>query len=334
MRQGLLGALVLTPLALGAVGCNNGPEPIELGDLTTRIGAAYCDYAARCGTQTALVVGLLHTSVSSCGSQTATYLANTQFARYQEAIDQGTLAYDANQAATCLSSFQSLSCDPTALSGAPAGCDATFTGLVADGGACSLDEECHSGSTCVTSGTGCGVCTRTPAIGQPCTSACARGAYCNGGTCAAQVAAGGACTAPGACVVGTSCTSGTCQAPTLGAAGMPCGTGGCQTGLVCAFSGAMTMCRAPRTDGTCQGLLTGSDCPANQICSAGVGMDGTCGPYPLLGDACTTACSAPARCVAHVCHESVQLGETCAGNDDCISGVCDGTCQAPPLCAP
>jgi len=335
MRHGIVGALVLVTGA-SAVGCNNGPSTIEFGDLSGRFGTSYCSYATRCGATAVFETLLLHSTITNCSAQTGTYLANTQFAQYQEAIDRGTLAYDGNRAAQCLAAFDGLSCDPGAIGSQPAACDETFIGMVADGGACTISEECGTHSTCVGAGASCGMCTHTPQLGEACTSSCATNAYCSMGTCVARVASGGACTATIAsqCAAGLSCQAMTCTTTTRAAAGQPCGNGGCQTGLVCAFTGTATMCRAPRTDGTCQGLLAGNDCPSGMTCSASLGMTGTCVAYPVLGDPCTNVCAAPGRCVNMVCHRAGELGETCDLGADCISGLCDaGVCSAPPLCA-
>lgn len=339
MRHGLLAALVL---AAGlTVGCNNAApvdNGIEFTDLTTRLGTAYCSYAIRCGTTSFFEQYLLRSTITNCATQTATYFANTTFGQYQLAIDQGTLIYHSDRAAACLASFDALGCGPTALSGPPPACRETFVGAVADGGSCTISEECSATSFCSATGTTCGACMHRPQIGESCASlACADDAWCDAGTCAAFLPAGSACdAAAGSCASGLACTASVCTATTPGAAGEACSAAGCQTGLVCAITGTGATCRAPRTDGTCQRTATGSDCPAGQTCTVAMGMtDGTCGTYPTMGQACTSACQAPARCVNSLCQPSTELFQSCTDNDQCISGICDaGMCQARALCTP
>lgn len=341
MRNRLAGALVLVAgLAVG--GCDNGGggNDIEFTDLSTRIGGAYCGYASRCGTTAFFEQYLFHSTITDCATQAATYFANTQFAQYQLAIDSGTIVYHGDRAAACLSAFDSLGCGAGGLSGPPAACAETFEGTVADGGACTINEECSPTSFCNGggSGTACGMCLHRPQIGESCASiGCASDAWCDAGTCAALLPAGSTCTASdSSCAAGLACTSGTCATPTPGAAGEPCGAAGCQTGLVCALSGTSVTCRAPRTDGTCGRVLSGSDCAAGTTCTIPSGMsEGTCGAYPTLGQACQSACAAPARCVNMLCQPSTELFQPCGGNDECLSGICTGgTCQPDQLCTP
>lgn len=340
MRHGLWAAATLATAGVLTAGCNNGTEAaIDFPDLTTRIGASYCNYATRCGSTAVFEQFLLHSSLTNCASQTATYFANTTFAQYQEAIDRGTLVYHADRAATCLAAFDGLSCEGGSLSGPPPGCAETFEGTVADGGACTIGEECRPTSRCTgASGATCGMCTHTPQLGEACpANECAQGAFCRSGTCVAQIAAGGACDAmvASSCAGGLSCTSGTCVARMPAGMGEPCALAGCQPGLVCAASGTAITCRAPRADGSCQRVLSGSDCPSGTTCNATGGADGTCVAYPVLGAACTGVCAAPARCVNMVCQPSGELGVACTGNDECLTGLCDaGVCAPRPLCGP
>lgn len=344
------GVLVVVGVcAIAIAGCNNGgsSSPVGFGDLPQRLGAAYCGFSERCGYEANFEEYLFHSQITDCDAQAAAYFADTTFAQYQLAIDGGTLTYDASAAGACLAVFDTVGCDASALAGAPAECRRTFQGHVADGGACTLSEECSDTSTCTGSGTSCGTCVHEPQVGEACTSSgasCAEGAFCASGTCTAQVGVGGACDPSNgdACRNGLACTPnasdpthGTCtERPTVGA-GESCNSATCASGLVCAFTGTSFTCRAPRTDGTCETVLSGSDCPSGTTCNAMSGMQGSCVAFPTLGSPCTNACAAPARCVNSVCHPATRIGGSCSGDDDCISGNCDaGACAARPLCTP
>lgn len=336
-------------LASVSVGCNNGNgAPVAFGELPGRLGASYCSFASRCGYTALFEQGLFHSSITDCPGQAARYFEDTTFAQYDLAIDRGTIVYHPENAGACLAAFDGIGCGLGALSGAPPGCRETFEGRVADGGACTLSEECSETSSCTGSGSSCGMCFHQLQIGESCTSggaACASGSFCTAGVCTAQVGQGGACDpmTSEACRSGLSCvpnsgdpSHGTCMAPPTAGPGEPCAMATCATGLVCAISGTSATCRAPRTDGTCEYVVSGTDCAVGTVCNAtSPGMPGACVPYPVLASPCTTACAAPARCVNMVCQPTRRIGETCASSDECLSSTCTaGVCVARPLCTP
>ena len=329
-------------IAMGAAACNGGGGgggPITIDQLPAREAAVLCDYAARCGLDTTVQEGLLGSAGGDCTSSFTLYFANSVFAQYQLAVARGTLTYDADQAGECLAAFDGLACGSFAGTAPPA-CEATLVGHVTDGGACTFSQECSATSQCTgASGMTCGMCTHVPQAGESCaTTACASALYCDGThTCVARLVAGSPCDPTmSMCAAGTTCmpamiggTTGTCTVPAPNTT--TCAGATCAAGQLCAFESGMFTCRPPRIDGTCNAqVFGGSDCAGPTSCDA---TTMRCVPYPTLGQACTNVCAAPARCVSHLCQPSTIDGQSCGGNDECLSANCVmGTCAAMPLC--
>lgn len=144
-------------------------------------------------------------------------------------------------------------------------------------------------------------------------SACGNGTQCTGGLCdtsgtqpstttelncgkcASYLQVGADCTAPSAtCDPSTSeCRNGKCTA--LATQGQSCATIGCANGLTCD---------------------TGTQ---------------TCVTPPTQGQACTTTCASPYRCINSTCTTGVQQGGACPVGDECAPTLsCDmttHTCQ-------
>jgi hypothetical protein len=178
-----------------------------------------------------------------------------------------------------------------------------------------------------------------------CGNRCPAGSACNGGTCGASN--GSTCTsgndcASGVCVDGIccdqacdgacqSCSTGTCT----GTSGAPCGgdgacAGTCRSGT-CVFPGGETVCG----DATCSGSTqrTGYACNGAGVC---VQSTADCGLYYCVDGACPNACDNDADCLgsAHcaggICQGDLPDGQSCTGDDQCISGRCiSNTCQTP-----
>jgi hypothetical protein len=76
----------------------------------------------------------------------------------QASVDAGRIEYDAADAAACNDAFDALSCDDLwlvvfddpAAPPEPAACDTAFVGTIADGGACTIDQDCEADAS------GCG----------------------------------------------------------------------------------------------------------------------------------------------------------------------------------
>lgn len=335
---------VLALVVLGGVaGCGHTdvmPSDLE-PDVAARLAHAYCTAAQSCGQVSLLESYLYQTEITDCDAQLTEHFSESLVGQLQNAVDRGTVLYHPGAFAACVDAWAALSCGPGLLT-TPAACDDAFEGRVADGGACTIDFECGASSHCDgASGPTCGHCVRDPGVGDACVGvACGRGTYCMGATCAARAGAGEPCDASGTesnCLEGLACvpsagdpTRGTCGAAPIVGAGEICNVARCMPGLVCASSGRDAICRAPRTDGTCE---TQGDCAAGTLCGPAM----SCVPYPGLGEACTSAraCAAPARCAFDSCVPVGGVGATCSGPANCRSGVCTGgVCATPTLCTP
>jgi hypothetical protein len=317
--------------------CSTPPPSIPFDQLPAREAAAACSFAARCGSMT---WAQSYTGIAGADCEpTVERFDAASNARIQLALSAGTLTYDGNQAAECYAFFDQLTCDGLA-AGTPLACSEVFQGRVADGGACTFDAECGAISECIgASGATCGVCTHVPQLGESCAmTPCPEVLFCDDTqVCVSRVGAGSACnTTNSACATPASCigattgsTAGTCTV--VDTASVACSRLVCPMGQLCTFDGHAASCRAPRTDGTCDPqAFGGSDCSSSTLCDAATMH---CAPFPTLGQPCTTACAAPARCVAQMCRASISNGGSCTNDLDCLSAHCaTGTCAALPLC--
>jgi len=223
---------------------------------------------------------------------------------------------------------------------------------------CDGSGSCPAATTQACNPYVCGATACLTACGDD--SQCASGDYCNGTACVSRIAQGGACTAPhqcatGSCVDGVCCDvacGGQCQAcnvagkvgtcspvtsapvgarPACTTDGTLCGTSACD-GIhpaACTYPGAATACRAGSCAGgtgtlpaSCDGL---GHCPAVQTQA--------CSPFVCGANACLTACTGDADCIAgdfckgSSCQPRRADGQTCAGGDECVHGNCvDGVC--------
>jgi hypothetical protein len=265
-------------------------------------------------------------------------------------VAAGRIAYDPQRGATCAAFFSGQSCAEAVWDGEGGGldCARVFRGTVAPGSACAVWDECADGycdttaacqGTCVayraagetcaptdlcapglacdSDGTGTCVAPSYPGLGEPCGRfwpGCAPGLFCDGGTCAAQVASGSCLAGDLVCAAGTTCVRDSYLNPTR------------------------AECVPFATVGEACGAWTG-------VCSFGAWCDassGTCAAAPPLGGSCGGAvtCLPGAFCdtAAGACRAALGPGATCTRRDQCASGLaCDlagsGTC-APTACLP
>ncbi|MBX3247196.1 MAG: trypsin-like serine protease [Myxococcales bacterium] len=160
-------------------------------------------------------------------------------------------------------------------------------------------EDCVTGTVCEPSADGCGVCTpyEEATAPRPAGAPCETGADCSSGQCAPGEGAGPSfCTRP--CGEEASCPS-----------GMRCRDGLCARGDV----------RAPGTS-----CAHPDDCAAGSECLA-VGDDLLC------LEPCDEGCRAGSTCAetsegSRCVPDGIDLGEPCAANGDCRSGICAGVC--------
>jgi hypothetical protein len=296
-------ALVSFSLAV-VLSCSS--ESIPLSEFDSRATKTLCDREVRCGN---------YPDEASCESAT--------FSELQIEADTaaGKVKYDGEAAASCLAAYGSLGCSASAAGPASPSlnetCSHVFTGTIANGGACLIDEECAS---------------------QSCDLSTCGGAACCLGACQAQIALGGGCSAVGAaCVQGTFCKVGSsggaiCTAPL--ALGQACdgASDRCAPGTFClgTSTGASTTCATlPAEGASCPSGVC--DSPAD-YCDV---VSRTCVPRIAVGGACpsTVGCLTYATCDpnASTCVLHRAAGTACTQSSDCISDYCpNGTCATPP----
>ncbi|RMG21287.1 MAG: hypothetical protein D6729_01045 [Deltaproteobacteria bacterium] len=187
--------------------------------------------------------------------------------------------------------------------------------------------------------------------------------------CTTPAADGEACTQDEECASGRCGPTDTCL--TVPAAqGAPCQVNtDCQAGDVCDFDGMNGfVCMAPKQMG--EACYTPFSCAAGLICEGAGAGGGTCQPIPQLGETCSQFCAGnawcdttlnPPTCVApgkagnhcsnadffptcesglfcndqEVCQAKLATGESCTGDTQCQSGVCDGATQkCAEVCLP
>jgi hypothetical protein len=217
---------------------------------------------------------------------------------------------------------------------------------------CSSDSDCGATERCNTTTRACEPRPTTGApLGSPCTAgtdcqsgrcfggtctqtcnwlnvgSCPSGFYCDGdatGTCGEGLCAAGAAGAAalgGACARDTDCASLYCDAGRCTAPCQPDGATGCPAGYACQV-GTRPTCGACKVTGT-----AGDRCEMDLDCTSGIcaSVDGR--------RFCTTTCDSARPCpTGFTCTESGAislcvpdaggLGEDCAGNPDCLSGIC------------
>ncbi len=255
-------------------------------------------------------------------------------------VEMGSVIYDADAAATCLSRLSS--CERASVFGltsaAGAACSNVFRGTVPAGGACTNRVQCASGScnlacdpqtccegTCVGDtptfvyvklGEACGsgrvctdsqcddatkTCVELKAVGSACNEGFeCEGQLCTNNVCAQPVATGGACTSDDECAS----FSDICSSATKKCA--PMGL----TGDACVDDG---------------------DCSPVYACGSGK----TCELGPGLGDPCVSDCIDHSYCdpATSTCMAPKPDGASCTDESEC-EGTCtvDGLCATYPIC--
>jgi hypothetical protein len=339
---------------------------VSIDALPAEIVSAYCDLLFRCDVGTsddAIAARLILRDSATCAEYLErAFLSDTQIGALQQAVEAGTVAYDAAAAGRCLDSLRA-GCRAS-VSGAELGgpdCDAAFTGTVAEGGGCYLDEECVDGLGCdFASGTCPGSCATVDTGAFTCGGAvCADGEECffpetgiercvtevlqadagEGQPCGLVEEGTDTVTRRG-CVTGLWCTGdsyqiGTCRAPI--AAGASCaGNDRCVAGHVCAGGScrAVTVVRTP--GGPCdETMLQVCDPLLRLECVAGSCTeftDGRSGSPCRTGDFGEITCNPGLVCHRDTttCGSPKAAGTPCVADGECASGSCDAmasTCR-------
>jgi hypothetical protein len=292
---------------------------VSIEDLDSKAAAANCAAKVRCG---------LTPDQASCE---ATVAISAEDLTLVADVESGKVTYDASAAGRCLDDVSSLSCEEFITGGSDSqyeDCSKIFTGTVAAGGSCYVDEDCVSDEC------------------DP--NTCDPSAACCEGTCAAvtpTVADGAACTLESYCVAGDECTNGTCQkAPTIPpiADGQPCDLGDvCANGDVCEAdsTGAMTCQRIGKAGDACSQPSFQQTCDYGLYCDS---ASSTCKPLVAVGGSCASGvCVAYATCdsTTSECVADALLGQDCSSTPCLGDATCDPTtrkCTLPTTttCAP
>ncbi|NVB80342.1 MAG: hypothetical protein HOV81_18255 [Kofleriaceae bacterium] len=324
--------LVLVLGLLGACSDDSG-GPIEIDDLQDAIIDAYCNLYVQCG---------VVEDLATCRSLRLTDANDNDIVA---AVHAGKVVYNPDRAAECIGRFQT-TCDVAQQNeerSLPVACDEMFTGTIAEGGTCALDEECVSQNCDVPS---CpdqccmGACVGAappvrPHAGESCAdnSSCID-SFCDGTTriCTAYLADGAACERSENCDSGF-CLSNVCSP--RAAPGQACSmTAPCRDlGDTCSST---TMTCTPYG-------LTGDACAADNDCAPIYNCDAatsTCVLGARLGDPCGVGniCIDRSYCepTTMTCTARKPDGQACTASAQCQSGRCDtgatNLCVTDPIC--
>jgi hypothetical protein len=278
-----------------------------------------------------------------------------------DGVASGAFAYDPVSAEACLSALEALD-DPCTFEDSfevlRSECAEVFEGQLAQGDACSIDEECSDGLRCA-SGADL-ACGRTCEPMESCGGeTCGEGTRCvvfsgGGERCVPEVEPGGACDGDWQCVGETRClsvgdaTQGVCTARGARGQDEPCDGDDffCEEGLVC--DEREETCSAPRPivmgdEGDACSVPDGEACALGLVCvfdaSNPIAREGECGAPLLQGEPCVSPseCAGALSCVGFdfstsspgECGPLREDGEACVFSVDCRSNVCtDGVCGA------
>jgi hypothetical protein len=157
MRHYLSSALTAFALTTSLAACG-GSSSLSVNDAFTEAANAGCTKAFECmasyptgGTPFASQYGA---SVSECEMKNSA-LITAVVASYNASITAGRISYNGTDAQSCLDATKGETCpqywgtDTTFVE--PASCKTAFKGTVADGGTCTIDQDCAAtGSGCNT----------------------------------------------------------------------------------------------------------------------------------------------------------------------------------------
>jgi hypothetical protein len=336
----------------------SGPK---LSEVPAELATTLCDVTAKCLGPIADV----YLAGQSCMDKQLTELQEGGFSLLQGAVDDHRVTYDGSKVAGCLDAVEKAGCGVFS-NRIGTLCDGVFTGTVASGGDCTLDEECKKDLFCQVGSTCPGKCTPLLAAGGDCkkSDSCKDGLICSdtSKTCIAPGAEGDTCGGTSGkecpanlvCVGATATQTGTCKtidsvfAASDGASCDPTNAVFCKADLRCSLASvdqagkAAWKCEKPATSQTCH-LGYPETCPFGQFCRLETtgSVDGTCKPLPGDGEACggTSAadtnkdkCAATALCVSGTCKAIQHLGGSCASDDECIGKLCKGGKCVPSEC--
>lgn len=350
-----LASLLCCLVSVAACGDDAGPKGPAVRELPALYAASLCPEVEACLDPRSVeqVFGEL-----GCEEWVSAQGEDGDIPALQTAIDEGRVAYDASKVEPCLAELEGIDCDfSTARALSQGVCEQIFTGTVAVGGDCDVDEECKGVAFCQKGDSCPGTCSVLLGPGDPCEEddQCEDGLRCSAdGVCAAPAGEGEPCGGS----LGTECSpalacvgaddmtgaAGTCTSPDevfVGEEGDACDfdTGMlCKSPLSCIVesfdpaTGALSLvCAKGVSAGEPCKFGAPSQCPIDQRCDADItagDVEGTCVPLPRAGEVCVMAAGSPAcapglRCdLDERCHTLARLGQACESDDGCASGHC------------
>lgn len=329
---------------LAVASCYGGDDTVSLEEFPDAYASAVCDRVLECS-----LLGLVFYPVG-CEENVAYALRNGQVPALQDAIEAGTIIYDAEAMRRCMDALASGPCADLGfylLTDVEACADALI-GQVPLDGACVMHEECERGLYCEGDAACPGACTPRALAGENCLGTrCAAGLACTtGDICTARVGAGDDCSTR-SCEYGLECRSSddTCvEVPRTAGEGEPClgaaltemcaGTLACTAETVDAY-----ICRAQVDVGEACYFALPDQCIGEVYCSAqDSGVEGVCVAPAQLGQSCIdidfqeVPCEVGLVCdPGGVCQPRRDNGEVCSSDEQCV-GTCDGTCTTPVPC--
>lgn len=291
-------------LTIESAGASNTPVILPISVVVSAPAVPHDPSTA--GGAIATVADAVYARMADCEKMGAVFLSlaaqgvDLLAQRYQASADAGRIAYDQDALSGCLAAIRAMTC--AELEGAePPACAAVFTATVADGDACSMDEDCATG-WCQDGGTCPFLCAAKKVDG----ATCDQGVECLSGACDTW--------------------NDECVPSAPGAAGEPCGYGDaeCQAGLYCKTVYSPAYARICATLGS-----AGDPCTDFEECEDGLSCadDGVCRPLVAVGASCASAaCGLGAYCSAVAgmrCADfPFQAGESCAETEFCYVTYC------------
>ena len=352
--------LIVCVSAFSMVGCfGSGGEggdkgPVPLNEMATASATIICQIVEQC-----IAPGFFG---SDCVTSYSAQFQDSQQPQLQDAVDRGTMNYDADKMRDCLDAMESMGCDAFDNSAPPAACDEAMAGTVAPTGSCFIDEECAGDAFC-NDGISCpGTCEAHLPLNADCSMGgrCGGSADCFNGVCTAPAQLNQPCGGRDHpyCGSGLDCEGGmdglpgTCiarPAPTLAALDAACNPENsqfCQSGLSCVVTGLeggevpIWACKAAVASGAACNFGVPDQCPAAEFCSgqfSPTNVQGTCTILPGENQPCADSmggegCAPGMVCNDGICFRPKRLTEGCQNDWDCVSDYCDETgftCAVP-----
>lgn len=173
-----------------STGGNTGTSGSPLGQLRTEHAKLFCAHAYSCCNMSERAqkfddLDISPTNEAECVAEIKPIYESEVFSKIEASLSEGRQSYDGTKAAACYESLKGR-CD-VALANIfevePA-CNSLFVGFVADGGECTMNNDCAGATSyCAdVSNNWTGTCTIVPKEGEPCPySNCADGLICASG---------------------------------------------------------------------------------------------------------------------------------------------------------